>query len=215
MFDRTQAEEALLIAARLQQEHREQYSLSDLKKTASEVDISPEFVEQAIRMVQTQEPVAPVVATPQRSGQVSVLVHLVLGLLVLPAEFIVVGLACIPKQLPMAWPFALALTGFLAWKLPKGRVVTRTGATYLVVGFLALLGFAVWAMQGADWYGSFGLLVFMAILQTSVYVWIRWLVDAHPRPVLTWRSEAPNQTSGVQDQRMAQPRGVSPGPDRR
>jgi hypothetical protein len=47
-LSRELAEETLLIAARLQHEHRELLTLSELKQTAAEVDISPEFVELAL-----------------------------------------------------------------------------------------------------------------------------------------------------------------------
>lgn len=183
-FDRTQAEEALLIAARLQQEHRDQLSLSDLKKTAAEVDISPEFVEQAIRMVQRKEPVAnvPKPATPlaptSSPGQLPVLAHLALGLFVVPAEFFLTGLGTIPMRVALAWPLALALVGLVAWNLPRGRSATKTGAAYLAVGLCALTVF-VYLEQTRTFesHTTHALLGLMAVLQVAVFCWVRWLVD--------------------------------------
>ncbi len=198
-FDRTQAEEALLIAARLQQEHQDQFSLSDLKRTAAEVDIRPEFVERAISMVK-QEP-KPVVVPAPRPTILSFLANLAMGFVVVVTELLLAGFACVgPHVEASAWALAPVLTGLFAWKLRKGASRTSRGATLIALAFAFIL---VWITLMSSVFHDEGIgeilirLTVLATLQLLVYFGVRWLVDSDLRPGLTWSPRASEAPSGV------------------
>jgi hypothetical protein len=133
-LDRDKADEALLIAARLQHEHSERSTLAEMKRTAAEADISPEFVDQAILMLGEPLPktrgitLRDVLAVPPLVAlQCFVTLMVVWGSLNLPACLLVVVVA--------------GTIGFLADRSSRNRNRALVGSLCVVV-LLCLACFA-------------------------------------------------------------------------
>jgi len=136
-LDQQAAEAALLIAARLQHEHRERLTLAELKRTAAEVDISPEFVEQAVQMLGRHEEPAP------RTDSLTLRDVLVVLPLVVLQCFVTLGLVWGGIDLPSC---ILAVTiaggiGFLADRNSRNKNRAVVGSLCVVV-LLCLACFA-------------------------------------------------------------------------
>jgi hypothetical protein len=114
------AEETLLIAARLQHVERERLSLSELKRTAAEPDISPEFVDEAIRIMGERK--TPVTKTSPTTAKDR---SLILGLVVLQCA-VFLGLAWAPADWSVPfWLPAIAICGAAGYLTRRRRRISK------------------------------------------------------------------------------------------
>jgi hypothetical protein len=118
-LDRAAAEEALMIAAMLQHEQCERLSLNELKRTAAEVDISPEFVEQAILLMSRRKTIAPKKIAPETTPMTLTDLGFILMLVVLQSA-VFLALAWRAPFMPFCVS-AIAIAGSAGFLIPKSR----------------------------------------------------------------------------------------------
>ncbi len=175
-LDRGKAEEALLIAARLQLEHRERLTLTQLKQTAAEVDIDPEFVEQAVKLVSRQPVTTKQVMVPAEDTSSK---DIPIGITVLVVEFFfarLIGPWPVLQAKPY-WALAIILAVALGLFSPRKADFTKKGLLFITVslGFWALvhaLPGHVNAYYDNFWYER---IMILAAVQAAAYSIARWV----------------------------------------
>ena len=136
-LDQAAAEEALLIAARLQHAHRERLSLDEIKRTGAEVGIAPEFVEQAILMMSQRK----AVVTPAAKWTTGSTIAFVALTLILQTIFCVAQAWAQPSQLGPTWVAVAAIAGLAGYLIPTSRA-TSMRLIFGVFSMIAIAGLA-------------------------------------------------------------------------
>lgn len=185
-FDSTTAEQALLLAARLQQEHRESLTTREIEEMAEEAGIDRRFVAEALRQLAEGEPVS---ISPARSVDVRDLVSASVALPVFLLYLLTHVWATWPvvfewfsRSNPFHPVLLAAVLGLLLPPTVRGRrlgafLVLGTGLTLLTI-CLGMASHSHLRTSGHSWLGYL-LLVMAELVALMVGNVLRGLIQSH------------------------------------